>query len=297
MVQQSNKKILCYGEILWDLLPDGKKLGGAPFNVAYHLKNLGLNSYLISKIGTDQLGQETLALVKEKGLHTTLLQQDKKHPTSKVETKIDEHHEVSYDIIDNVAWDHIRFTDQLAELAPSADYLVFGSLATRNTVTRETLYKLLDYPLTKVIDVNLRPPYYSKSILKDLLEKADIVKLNETELKILADWFSKDKKDLKQNMCGLAEFFNLDLLITTYGAKGGYVWHKGEVLFEPGHKVSVADTVGSGDSFLAGFLYEYINGASVTSALKTANKVGAFITTKHGGSPNYNKEEVLNFKS
>src|SRR5699024_10469066 len=125
-----------------------------------------------------------------------------------------------------------------------------------------------------------RPPYYSKSILKNLLEQADIVKLNETELTILAGWFAEDKNDLKQNMCGLAELFKLDLLITTYGAKGGYVWHNGKVLFEPGHKVKVADTVGSGDSFLAGFLYEYINGAPVTSALKTANKVGAFITTK-----------------
>lgn len=286
----TNKKVLCFGEVLWDMLPDGNKIGGAPLNVAYHLHKLGINSVLASRIGVDTLGRGIQDFIEKNGLSESLLQIDSVHSTSTVEAQIQPNHEVTYDIIENVAWDFIEYDHSAMELISKADFFVYGSLITRSNVSRNTLYKILESPLIKVLDVNLRKPFYSKDILKSLLVKANMVKTNEAELHLISEWFGFTGTE-REKMQTLSTAFDLDILITTYGSKGAYLLYQNEFSFEKGFDVKVADTVGSGDAFLAGFLSEYIVGKSPPEALKTANKMGAFIAQRVGGCPDYGIKE------
>lgn len=287
----NNKKVLCFGEVLWDVLPEGKKIGGAPLNVAYHLRKLGVDVTFTSRIGEDALGKEIQSVLKEKGLSESVLQTDINHPTSTVEARIHANHEVTYNIVENVAWDFIEYNHKLKVLASQASYLVYGSLITRNEISRNTLYQLLDSPLIKVLDVNLRKPFYSKELLQKLLISANIVKMNEAELQIISEWFHYGDDD-KEKMKILQNTFDIDSLIVTYGAKGAYLLHNNAIYFEAGYQIEVADTIGSGDAFLAGFLTNYIMDKSPPEALKTANDMGAFIAQKPGGCPEYEKTEI-----
>lgn len=286
----TNKKVLCFGEVLWDMLPDGNKIGGAPLNVTYHLNKLGTDAALISRVGDDVLGRRIQSFVEKNRLSLSILQTDTIHPTSTVEAKILPNHEVTYNIIENVAWDFIEYDHSLNELISKADYLVYGSLITRNNVSRNALYKILESSLVKVLDVNLRKPFYSKDILQSLLVKANIVKTNEAELHLISEWFDFTGTD-QEKLQALSKAFDLEILITTYGSKGAYLLHQNKFSFEKGINVKVADTVGSGDAFLAGFLSEYIVGKSPPEALKIANKMGAFIAQKNGGCPDYDIKE------
>lgn len=283
--------IICFGELLWDMLPEGKKIGGALFNVAYHLWKLDGASMLISRVGKDSLGQEALSFLQKKGLPISLIQTDEFHPTSTVEAKIDKDHEVTYDITRKVAWDYITYNQQLADIVNTAEFLVFGSLAARNDTTEKTLYKVLESPAFKVMDVNLRAPFYTKARLQRLMEKADMIKMNESELKLLTAWFDEDSGKLEENIDRLTEHFDWEIVLVTHGAEGAYLWSENQLIFERTPQIEVADTVGSGDAFLAGFLYAFNRGFLRRDALKIANKMGAFITQKHGGSPDYDKQD------
>ncbi len=290
--KMNNKRIICFGEVLWDMLPKGKKIGGAPLNVAYHLNRMGQDAAIVSRIGKDDLGNGIKEFIQQKELSAaSILQLDSTHPTSIVEAKVDDNHEVTYDIVEEVAWDYIDYNKELEQLVDESKYLVFGSLCTRHQVTRQTLRSLLESDLIKILDVNLRPPFYSKEILEKLLSYTQIAKMNEHELKIIAQWFDIEG-NTQECISGLAQKFELEILITTFGSKGAYLWHDNEILFQKGHKVEVADTVGSGDAFLAGFLSEYIQDTTIENALKVANTLGAFIATKDGGCPEYEKAEI-----
>ncbi|MHB1922833.1 MAG: carbohydrate kinase family protein [Chitinophagaceae bacterium] len=290
----ADQMVLCIGEVLWDILPNGRKIGGAPLNVTYHLNKLGINARLLSRIGQDEPGKEISSFFKKNGLDQSLLQIDLKHPTGRVEATLGENHEVSYDIIRDVAWDFIENKMETFELLLNSEFLIFGSLITRSAISRATLNWMLERPCIRVLDVNLRPPFYSREILKELLLKADIVKMNESELKILAGWFGFKGSD-QENMQGLYKAFDLDILITTHGSMGAYLIHGNSTLFEPGHPIIVADTVGSGDAFLAGFLSELMTGSPLQHALKTASGMGAFIAQMPGGCPPYQKKEFHQF--
>ncbi|MGH2643733.1 MAG: PfkB family carbohydrate kinase, partial [Chitinophagaceae bacterium] len=185
----SDKKIVCFGEVLWDMLPNGNKIGGAPLNVTYHLHKLGIDAALASRIGVDTLGNGIRDFIIKNCSSGSLLQMDTVHPTSTVKAEIQPNHEVTYNIIEEVAWDFIEYDHLLNELITKADYLVYGSLITRNKISRTALYKVLESKLTKVLDVNLRKPFYSKEILRYLLMKANIVKMNEAELQLISEWF------------------------------------------------------------------------------------------------------------
>src|SRR5450759_4392928 len=183
-----NPKILCVGEILWDMLPDGAKAGGAPMNVALHLKKFGFDVKFAGRIGFDQLGHDLKDFLNNQGLDISLLQVDSDLPTSTVKVYLADDHQVRFEIVDNVAWDRIELTDNLAEAAREASVIIYGTLASRHTFTRDNILSLLNNNCIKLIDVNLRPPFNSQDVVEKLISKADIVKLNDDELKVIAGW-------------------------------------------------------------------------------------------------------------
>ncbi len=287
----SNQTVICFGEVLWDILPQGRMIGGAPLNVSYHLHKLGISTALVSRIGADDYGKDIKAFMEESGLHHAVLQADGSHPTGRVEVIIEPDHEIKYDIVRNTAWDFIEFDEEVKRLSGKAGHLVYGSLACRNGVSRDTLTKMMDNPLVKIMDVNLRAPFYSKELLLELITKADILKINEAELGLIAEWFGCSGND-HEKMKALREQFNLGTLLVTCGSKGAYLLYENDFFFEPGYKIEVVDTIGSGDAFLAGFLSGYIAGKLPRQALKIANGMGAFIAQRRGGCPVYEKQEI-----
>lgn len=290
-MSEEKKKVICFGEVLWDMLPGGKEIGGAPLNVAYHLQKLGVDSVLVSKIGKDEYGDEIRDFLNKKKMPEGGLQTDPSYPTGKVGVTLHPNQEVSYEIFQNTAWDFIELNHELDEMASKTKYIVFGSLVTRNQLSRDTLLHLLNRIPVKIFDVNLREPFYSKQIIHELLEKADMVKMNEAELDIIAGWFNAAGNQLSK-VKTLYEQFHLKTVIITAGEKGSYAFSNGHYIFKEAYKIEVADTIGAGDSFLAGFLSGYLKEASLEQSLETANKMGALVAQKHGGCPDYHIEEL-----
>lgn len=286
-----NKKVLCFGEVLWDVLPTDKKIGGAPLNVAYHLHQLSVDVTLSSRIGNDDLGLGIQHFISGAGLHSCL-QIDTVQPTGVALAEVTGDHEVTYNLIDPSAWDFIEYNAQLARLAEDASYLVYGSLVTRNPTSRNTLRKLLAFPLTKVLDVNLRSPYYSKDRLEDLLGQSQIIKMNMSELDLLSDWFNYPG-GVEDKIKFLRKDFGAQILLVTDGAKGAYLLQEEEIYYEPGIPIAVADTIGSGDAFLAGFLFSLMQNYSPPEALKNANQLGALVAGKSGGCPAYHIDNLF----
>ncbi len=283
--------VVCFGEVLWDILPAGALPGGAPLNVAYHLKKLGAEPAMITKIGLDDYGKQLVNLLEQKGINTEFFQVDYEHTTGLVYAKPNEHHEMVYDIVNPVAWDFIQWHDEFLDLVKKAEFFVFGSLTSRNKTSRNTLYKLLEIAKTKVLDINLRAPNYRRSSVEFLLTEADILKVNIAELELITGWFSHFNST-EERMKKLQDQFKIDTLIVTMGGDGAMVSDKGVIYRHGGYKVQVADTVGSGDAFLAGFLSKSLKGHSTQEALEFASSIGAFIATKSGACPDYRLEEI-----
>lgn len=292
MLSHVHHPVVCYGETLWDFLPAGKEPGGAPMNVAFHLNKLGKNPAMISRIGNDELGQKLIEVLHERSLETNYIQTDTTLPTSTVVATVKDNHEMVYEIVQNVAWDNIEYEDNLAELVSNADYLVFGSLAARSLPSRNTLFRLIELAKTKVLDINLRPPYYSPEIVESLLKVADIVKLNQAELELISGWYTTLQTD-EERIQILQDKFNLKTIIVTKGGDGALLKIDDKIYSHPGFKVTVTDTVGSGDSFLAAIISQLIDGTPHNEILIFANKLGAFITTQKGACPNYKMEQVV----
>ncbi|TAN13610.1 MAG: carbohydrate kinase [Chitinophagaceae bacterium] len=296
MKQNKNTpKVACFGEVLWDMLPGGKRIGGAPLNVAYHLNKLGTKAAIISRVGQDEHGNDIVRFINQSGIEDSVLQVDAIHSTSHVEVTINEKKEATYDIINNVAWDFIDWNEAVNKIAAEVEYIVFGSLVMRSKVSGNTLVRLLNIVPFKIFDVNLRTPFYSREIIQILLEKTDIVKMNEEELKIISQWFYHPS-GIQESMESLLNMFSLKNIIVTSGAKGAHLQSKDHYLFVDGYKVTVVDTVGSGDAFLAGFISQFIRGAPLAASLEIANKMGTFIAQKPGGCPDYTLSEMEEFK-
>ncbi|SHE36124.1 fructokinase [Cnuella takakiae] len=260
-------------------------------NVAYHLKRLGENPTLISRVGTDERGRKLLALLDDSGIPTQLVQTDISVETGWVHARPKSPDEMEYDIIQPVAWDFIQHDPTAAMAVANATYFVFGSLATRNAVSRTTLYQLMEAASCRVLDINLRPPHYNRAGVEFLLSNADILKLNEAELELIARWYAPLQEHEDMMLC-LQDKFNIPTIIVTLGSKGAMVLHQGSFYHHNGISVQVADTIGSGDAFLAGFLHKTIHGAGTGEALQFACGLGAFIATQNGACPNYNPETV-----
>ncbi len=289
----SNKKILCFGEVLWDNLPTGPKPGGAPMNVGLHLKQFGYHVSMVSRIGEDRKGELLKKFLEESGIDTGSLQTDPMLPTSEVLIHLDDDNNPTYEIREPVAWDNIEMTEKLSVLSHQADLIIFGSLASRNTKTRETLHEILSTKGFKVMDINLRPPYDYKEHTEDLMQKADFIKLNEHELEqVVNDWNKKDIPEEDKQLRWMAKQFGCELICLTKGEKGAALYHDGIIDHDPGFKVKTVDNVGAGDAFLAGFISQYLNGTDGKKALEYACATGAFVASREGATPKYELHEI-----
>jgi len=291
MKQSSQAEVVCFGEVLWDILPSGPLPGGAPMNVAYHLKKLGAASALISRVGVDDYGKDLIKIFSLQGLSTEYVDVDYEHDTGLVYANPNEHNEVVYDIVFPSAWDFIGWNDEFSSLVENSKFFVYGSLTSRSKTSRNTLERLLEIAKTKVLDINLRPPHFNRRQVAYLLKKSDILKMNIAELELITGWFSKFNS-VEDRIKLIQDRFKINTVIVTMGGDGAIVNDNGILYRHPGFKVIVADTIGSGDSFLAGFLNQLLNGAVVKKALDYASAVGALIATKPGACPEYDSKEV-----
>lgn len=283
--------IACFGEMLWDVLPTGKQPGGAQLNVAVHLHNFGLDAELISRVGHDDLGRELLDFVTGKGLSTRYVQRGETHLTGVVKANVSNAHEVTYKIVQPVAWDYIQFEPALSDLVQGAEAFVFGSLAARSPVSRETLYRLLQQARLRVFDVNLRPPHYSRDVVQYLLRYADIVKLNHHELTEIMGWFGVSPAE-ETALEWLAGRFQLQAVCVTKGANGAAMFIGGQLYRSAGRPVTVQDTIGSGDAFLAALLRGCLAGEVPAANLDFACAAGALVATRQGATPAISAEMV-----
>ncbi len=286
-------KILCFGEVLWDQLPSGAKPGGAPLNVAIHLQRFNMQAVLASKVGNDAEGRRLKEFMVQSALTDAFIQTDDELPTSQVLVHLDKNHQARYEICEPVAWDRMEPLSQLLTEAASCGIIVFGSLASRNPKTRNTLLEILNGPQLKVLDINLRPPYHERKIVEPLLRKAHLVKLNSDELQTIALWNGYDSAEEKTQMQLLTEQFGWEMAVVTRGEKGALVYDGHRFLEHEGFKVRAIDTVGAGDAFLAAFLAGYLNEEPLEEALSMACAAGAFVATQPGATPEYCLSEIL----
>jgi len=280
------KFVIGIGEALWDMLPEGKKLGGAPANFAYHASQFGLEGLAVSAIGHDPLGEELVGQLEEHALPYHLARVD--YPTGTVQVTLDSRGVPQYEIKTGVAWDNIPYTKELADLAANCQAVCFGSLAQRSPVSRESIGLFLDAvpeDCLKVFDINLRQDFYNKEVLEASFRRCDILKINDEELVVMARLFNLPGLALEEKCRYLIKEYDLKMLILTCGVNGSYVFYDGGMSFLETPKVQVADTVGAGDSFTGAFVGSLLTGKSVTEAHETAVKVSAFVCTQSGAMP------------
>jgi fructokinase len=295
-MHRQNSAIICVGEVLWDSLPRGLFLGGAPFNVAFHLNALGAEAVVTTAVGDDALGRIIIQRMEEKGLSADLLQIDQTAPTGLVHVRLDSAGNASYEIVAPAAWDYIRLTPTLEHSAASSGALVFGSLAQRGEVTRKTIRSLLAMGMLKVFDVNLRPPFDDRAIVLEGLERADVVKLNDQEFERLRNWFDLPS-GIQPGAKALAERYDIRTVCITRGSSGAALWSNGRFSEHPGYQITVRDTVGSGDAFLAALLKGLLDGTPDEGILRTANAYGAYVATRDGATPGFDVQEVRRIAS
>lgn len=278
--------VVCFGEILWDILPSAAVPGGAPMNVAYHLHKQKKNPALITSVGNDGKGKELIHIFSKFGICTNYFQIDSVHETGKVYAKPDEHNEVVYDIVMPVAWDFIKWNEEIHDLVSRSEYFVYGSLAARNEVSKKTLFQLLEVAKNRVLDINLRTPHFNRRVVEELISKCDFLKINIAELELIAGWYSHFNS-LEGKVKSIAEKFKLRNLVVTKGADGASLFIDGKAYHHNGFKVNVKDTVGSGDAFLAGLISKLSANAPPLDSLKYASVLGSFMATQTGACPYY----------
>ncbi|WP_026913707.1 carbohydrate kinase family protein [Christiangramia portivictoriae] len=284
--------VICFGEVLWDVLPKGEKIGGAPLNVALRLNSLNVNSTIISKVGNDQYGERLIEYLSENG-QNHIIQKDKEHETGIVDVQIDRAGNASYTIKFPSAWDYIEYTPNLKNKVSRADYFIYGSLVNRNKESRTTLFKLLEVANYKVLDVNLRKPHYDMATLVDLMSYADFIKLNRDELEEVCSYLKGDTTTSVTEMLRLiSEYTQTDHICVTQGACGVTLYHNGEFYHNTGFLVKVKDTVGAGDSFLAGYVSQLIQGKRPNMALDFACALAGLVASKAGANSLVSHEEI-----
>ena len=286
-------KIVCFGEVLWDIYPDRIEIGGAPFNVYYRLHSLGNNVKIISSIGDDDLGLKALKFFKNNNLNSEFISIDKKHKTGQVKIHL-KSGEPFYDIVDNVAWDFIPITKQ--HNSENFDYLIFGSLAIRNDKSFETLKEIIRKSKFKILDLNIRQNYYKKYKLDYLLNSTDFLKINIDELFILRDLFNIKDDETEDIVQKIFSKFNLKYICLTNGSVNSSFFDGNKFIYVDSLRVKSIDNVGAGDNFLASFINEYfIKKNSLKSSLKIASIYGAITTTKKGAVPSINTSEINSY--
>ena len=279
------------GEVLWDVLPDGKKLGGAPANFAYHAGQFGLDTIAISALGEDALAEETIAALENNGLQ--YLMPRVPYPTGTVQVTLSGDGIPAYEIKEGVAWDNIPYTPEIAEVAKNCKAVCFGSLAQRNITSWATIRQFLDdtpEDCLKIFDINLRQQFYTKNVIEESFKRCNVLKINDEELVIINRMFGYEGLDMRGSCEKMLAEYNLKMLVLTCGTNGSYVFAPGLTSFQETPKVKVADTVGAGDSFTGSFCASVLAGKSLEEAHRTAVKVSAFVCTQNGAMPKVPKE-------
>lgn len=290
------KYVVGLGEALWDVLPEGKKLGGAPANFAFHAGQFGLNSIAVCALGEDKLAEETIQQLEEKGLQYCMPRVP--YPTGTVQVTLDNEGIPTYDIKENVAWDNIPFNDEVKAVAENTRAVCWGSLAQRNVVSRESIYKFLDATpkdCMKIFDINLRQNFYTKEVICESMKRCNILKINDEELVLIGRMFGYPGLDIENKCWLILGKYDLDMLVLTCGTNGSYVFTPGSMSYQLTPKVEVADTVGAGDSFTGTFCASILAGKPVTEAHKLAVSVSAYVCTQNGAMPQL-PEEVKEMK-
>lgn len=280
------KYVVGLGEVLWDVLPEGKKLGGAPANFAYHAGQFGLDTMAVSALGEDKLADETIQQIEDKHLPYALPRVP--YPTGTVQVELDNEGIPTYNIKENVAWDNIPFTEDIRSIAENCRAVCWGSLAQRNIVSRTSIYKFLEATpddCLKIFDINLRQNFYTKEVIQESVKRCNILKINDEELVLIGRLFGYPGLDIENKCWLILGKYDLDMLVLTCGVNGSYVFSAGNMSYQETPKVTVADTVGAGDSFTGTFCAAILKGKSVEEAHKLAVKVSAYVCTQNGAMP------------
>jgi fructokinase len=289
-----SNKIICFGEILWDIFEDGKKLGGAPFNVTNSLKDLGADVEFISRIGKDFLGNEILKELKSRGVSTIFLQEDPIYPTGKVTVDIDSNGSAKYEIDNDSAWDYIEKETKTVKMVSDASAFVFGSLIAR-AKSFEALNSFLKVSKFSIFDINLRPPFYNQSLLIDLMNKSDMLKFNDEELDIIANGLESPFNSIDKNIEFIAEKTKTKIICVTKGKYGAVLYHHGDWFYNNGYRVKVKDSVGAGDSFLATLINGLIEKEPLQKTIDYACAMGALVANSFGANPTISMNDLESF--
>jgi fructokinase len=294
------RSVLVFGEALWDLLPTGPRLGGAPLNFAARAAALGDKVALVSRLGRDELGRQAHAAIERLGLSSAWLQWDESHPTGTVQVKLDSRGVPDFTIVAETAYDHIETTRSLRAQAAAADGLLFGTLAQRSEVSRHTLHELLEQAgkALKVCDINLRRKCYTKETVAASLAAADVLKLSDGEALELIKMLGLRASDIPGFCLEMGQRYEIDTCLVTLGSHGVFGWSsESSPVYAPGYKVDVADTIGSGDACAAGFVHTLLAGGNLAAACELGNLLGALVATKAGGTPPISPAEIAALRS
>lgn len=284
--------IVCFGELLWDMLPSGKVVGGAPFNISNRARSLGLEAVVVTSVGIDLLGDELLEVVESMGNSIDYIQRHPSLPTSTVEISVGDGGEPHYTIVHPVAWDDIKLLPALIELVRHARVFIYSSLGLRDSRSRDVLFELLKYAQLKVCDINLREGHFTKETIMHMMKNADVLRMNEYELSMAARWLGLDIDSFEDGVKKIAAHFDYQCVVATLGGEGAMSYRDGLFYTQPVFKVEVKDTVGAGDAFLASYITKTLQGASEENALRFACAVGALTASKNGGTPNITADEI-----
>jgi len=281
---EHKQTVVCFGEVLWDVYPTEKKLGGAPFNVAAHLMQSGTQAHIITKIGNDDLGKQIVSAIQLQNISIKQLQIDENLPTGTVQVNLDANGIPSYKISEPVAWDFIDKSLANTELVNSADALVYGTLACRSAQNFDTLMELTKHSKLNICDLNIRQKFYNKSVIESLLNQSHILKINNEEEQLLIEIFNFDAANFYKQ---IQAKFNIEIIIKTKGERGAELFQNNKVYKVDGVKIDVVDTVGSGDAFLAAFIHNYLNKRDLKTCLEKGANLGAYVATYTGAIPKH----------
>jgi fructokinase len=293
-----NKKIVAFGEVVWDILPNGKVLGGTPLNLVYRCNSFDEQGFLLSRVGDDDLGNEAIEKLKELGISDDNVQSDTEFPTGTVHISFENNYDPRYIVTPDVAFDHIEFSAEALKLVRDADCLFYGLLPQRFGISKNTLRELIKESPDSLhfFDLKLFEHFFNVRVVENLLESSNIVRIKEKEISFLCRELGLNGENLNDFSQELSKKYRIDLILITRGQNGVFAYHKRKgAFFESGYSIEIVDNIGSGMAFSAGFLHYYLNGKSIQQALNFGNAVGALNTTKRGATTFFNKKDVLNF--
>jgi len=285
-----SKKVLCFGEALWDNFPNYNEIGGAPLNVALHLKKLGVDTQFITRIGYDKIGNEILDTLKKFNFDSTLIQEDNKYNTGEVNISLDKSKSANYIIKYPCAWDKIEMKDNYIKVVENSEFFVFGSLISRDKISRETLLKLIDHANFKIFDVNIRDPYYDFKLIYFLMRKSNMIKFNKEEIERISKDLGIVSNSIENKIIEISKQTSTELVCLTLG-ENGVIFYDSKFHYQDAIKTKVLNTVGAGDSFLAMIIEGIISDKTPEVFLKKAAALSSFVCSKFGPNPEYNKDQ------